>query len=320
MTTINPAFSHSQFEGDLGLSYEFAAEGIRRTLEDRMDLMALGIVPLVGDFAGSGTDTLRITHMGGDGWQLEATALASETDTITASTLTTGYSEVALGMYGIGHEETYKAQILSREPAVLLDQIKGRVPDSWSATFRALVCATGDDFSTAIGATTTALSMDDYLDFIAAYRENPGSGRPSLVLHTKQGTQLLESARNEPAFQAAAATFQAQQGMSDSMQMLPNFLGLGIDVALTNEVQQASSAYQGFGFARGGIGWAVASTASLRSANPQGTILIPQYGIVIEELTSGSNQAVRGYNARFFIGVAAGSSSVYLQRRLISAV
>jgi hypothetical protein len=319
MTTINQPASHSQLEADLGLQYEFAGEGIRRTLEDRKDLLSLGVIPLVGDFAGSGTDTLRITHMGGDGWQLEAAALASETDTITPSNLLTGYSEVALGMYGVGHQETYKAQILSREPMVMLDAVKGRIPGTWGATFRALVCTTGAAFSTAVGSTSTALSMDDYLDFIAAYRENPGSGRPSVILHTKQGTQLLESARNEPAFQDAA-TLQKQQAASDDMQTLPDFLGLGMDVALTNEVGQASSAYQGFGFARGGIGWAVASTASLKTANPNGTILIPQFGIVIEEKTDGSGQSIRGYEARIFIGVAAGSSSVFIQRRLISAV
>lgn len=320
MTTQAAPFSHSGFEGDLGYSYVFAEQEIREVLTDKMNLMELGIVPLVGDFAGTGTDTLRITHMGGVGWNLEAAALASETDTITPSTLTTGYSEVALGFYGLGHDETYKHQLLSREPAVMLDQLKARVPQSYLATWRAVYVATGATISTAVGSASFYNSIDDYLDFIAAYRENPGSGRPKVTAHTVQGSKLLESARNEPAFQAAAAEFTAQQAMSDSMQMLPNFLKLGVDFALTNEVGQAASAYQGFGHSMGGIGWAVCSTAALKTANPNGTLLTPDFGIVVEEVTEGTRQTIRGYEARFMFGMALGDTSVFLLRRFIGKV
>jgi hypothetical protein len=320
MTTQAAPFAHGNFESDLGFSYVFAAQDILLELHDAMDLMALGIVPLVGDFAGSGTDTIRVSHMGGMGWELEMAALASETDTISPSSITTGYATVALGMYGLGHQETYKQQILSREPKVLLDAIKAQVPKSYLATWRSVYCTAGAGFSTAIGSASAYNSVDDLLDFIAVFRENPGSGRPKIVAHTVQGSKLLESARNEPAFQAAAATFQVQQGMSDSMQMLPNFLGLGVDFALTNEVGQAASAYQGFGHSVGGVGWAVASTGSLKVANPQGAILVPELGIVIEEQTDGSRQSIRGYEARAFFGIAAGSSDVFVQRRFIGKV
>jgi hypothetical protein len=320
MTTQAAPFSHANFESDLGYSYVFAAEEIREVLTDRMNSMALGVAPLVGDFAGSGTDTLRITHMGGVGWNLEMTALASETDTITPSTLTTGYSSVALGFYGAGHEETYKQQLLSREPKVLLDALKAKVPETFLSTWRSVYCTTGATISTAIGSASYYNSIDDLLDFVAAYRENPGSGRPKITANTVQGTKLLESARNEPAFQAAAAEFQKQQAMSDSMQSLPNFLGLGVDFALTNEVGQSGSAYQGFGHSLGGIGWAVCSTGALKTANPQGTILIPEFGIVIEEKTDGSGQTIRGYEARAAFGMALGDTSVFLLRRFIGKV
>ena len=320
MTTQTAPFLHSAFEGDLGYSYIFAAQEIQEVLTDRMDLMQLGVVPLVGDFAGTGTDPLRITHMGGVGWNLEAAALSSETDTITPSSLTTGYSSVALGFYGLGHDETYKHQLLSREPAVMLDQLKARVPQSFLATWRSVYVATGATISTAVGSASAYNSVDDLLDFIAAYRENPGSGRPKVTAHTVQGTKLLESARNEPAFQAAAATMQSQQAMGDSMQMLPNFLGLGVDFALTNEVGQSASAYQGFGHAMGGIGWAVCSTAALKTSNPAGTILIPDYGIVVEEVSDGTRQTIRGYEARFAFGMALGDTSVHLLRRFIGKV
>ena len=320
MTTQAAPFSHGNFESDLGYSYVFAGEAIRQVLTDEMNPMALGIAPLVGDFAGSGTDTIRITHMGGVGWNLEMAALASETDTIVPSSMTSGYSSVALGFYGLGHDETYKQQLLSREPAVMLDALKARVPESYLATWRSVYCTTGATISTAVGSASAYNSIDDLLDLIAVYRENPGSGRPKVVAHTVQGSKLLESARNEPAFQAAAADFQGQQALSDGMQMLPNFLGLGIDFALTNEVGQAASAYQGFAHSVGGIGWAVCSTASLKTANPQGTILIPEMGIVIEEKTDGSGQSIRGYEARAAFGMALGDTSVFLLRRFIGKV
>jgi adenosylcobinamide amidohydrolase len=103
MTTQVPPFQHGNFEGDLGYSYVFAAQRILLVMQDRLNALDLGVVPLVGDFAGTGTDTIRVTHMGNIGWSLPMTALGSETDTITPSNLTTGYSTVALGMYGLGH-------------------------------------------------------------------------------------------------------------------------------------------------------------------------------------------------------------------------
>jgi hypothetical protein len=319
MTTQVPPFAHGNFEGDLGYSYVFAAQRILLVMQDRLNALDLGVVPLVGDFAGTGTDTIRVTHMGNIGWSLPMTALGSETDTITPSNLTTGYSTVALGMYGLGHAETYKQQTLSRELEVLVDALKARLPESWLATFRELVCNAGAGFSTAVGAAGTQLSVDDLLDLTAVSRSTRGSRRPTMFLDGNQVNQALESARNEPAFQAAAQTFQEQQAWNE-MDVIPDFLKLGVTCAITNDVDQSGGAYQGFAFSPGGIGWAVASTSRVKVANPQGAILVPEMGLIVEEITSGSSQATRKYEARSMFGVAAGDSSVFMQRRVISVV
>jgi hypothetical protein len=140
-----------------------------------------------------------------------------------------------------------------------------------------------------------------------------------MFLDGNQVNQALESARNEPAFQAAAQTFQEQQAWNE-MDVIPDFLKLGITCAITNDVDQSGGAYQGFAFSPGGIGWAVASTMRVKVANPQGAILVPEMGLIVEEITSGSSQATRKYEARSMFGVAAGDSSVFMQRRVISAV
>lgn len=83
MAIITPPATHGQITVDLGLPYIFAAQEIRRELADRLNLLQLGVVPLVGDAAGSGSDTIRVTRIGGVGWSEAMATLAGENDAIT---------------------------------------------------------------------------------------------------------------------------------------------------------------------------------------------------------------------------------------------
>lgn len=319
MPTINAPIDFNQTQGDLGLSYVFAVQRMLVELQDKLNLMSLGVVPLLGDLAGSGTDTLRVTEVGSIGFSRRFASMASETDTITASPITTGYTEVSIGMHGLAHEETYQGQILGRERGISLEQIEALVPESWLATWRYLVCVEGATFGTIVGAAADTLTIDDWIDLITAHREALGStAAPGAVLAPQQLTQLVASARTEPAFQNLASDFSGIQKLS-GMQLYPNFLGLGIDIALTDDVQQSGGAYQGFSMTPGGIGWARASTQSIRPHIPGVGMYLPEYGAFIERIAKGDNGKAR-YEARTWIGVNSGSSNVYVQRRVRSVV
>ena len=319
MTTVAAPVSFAGTQGDLGLDFTFAAAAMQVELQDQLDLMSLGVVPLVGDLAGSGTDTLRVTHMGNVGFSRRMTAMATETDTITASSITTGYTEVSIGMHGVADEETYQNQILSRSPGVSLAALEAMFPQTWLSTWRYLVCVEGATFGTIIGSATAALTLDDWIDLVTAHNETLGStGAPSAVLAPQQHTQLVASARTEPAFQNLASDFSAMQRVNQ-IQRHPNFLGLGIDIALTDDVVQSGGAYLGFSMTPGGIGWARASTSSITPHIPGVGMYLPEFGAFIERIAKGEQGKAR-YEGRSWIGVNSGDSSLFVQRRVRSVV
>lgn len=317
--TMNGPNSHAQQYGTLGFDYVFAEQEILLELQDTLDVMGLGLVQLVGDLAGSGTDTIRVTDVGNIGWSLPFTALDSETDTVEPSPVNLGYETVTIAQFGLAHSETYKSQVLGREEGVKLDALKARVPQSWMRTFRQRVTLAGSGISTAVGSASTSLSIDDHLDLATAYRTNLGNAKPSGMVDPAQFDELMRSYRQDPAFQNSAADFASLMGLSDS-QVHRNVGGLGIDLALSDDVVQSGGAYQGFVTPPGGMGWAVANTSPIKPSNSVGAMYVPQFGLFIEELADQGGQTTRMYRATTFFGVALGSARVFTQRRLISAV
>lgn len=322
MATITPPFQFADTRVQIGHSFLFAQEGMKIELQDRLDVAAMGVISLRGDVAGSGTDTLRITDIGNIGYSLPFTALASETDTVADSPIDLGFETVTVGTFGLGQSETYSEQLFSREPMVLLDQLKAFIPQSWSRTFRDQVALTGSGITLAVGSATTDLSVDDHLDLVTVYRIAVGNSMPMAFLDPTQIDQLLRSYRNEPGFQNAAEVFsgllEARDGSSPDAQIYRNVGGLRIDMAVTDSIVESGGAFQGFAFPQGGIGWAVGSTIPITPANPDRAIKIPQFGLLIEEDTDGTSQTTRRYRATSWMGFALGSERVHTLRRFIS--
>ena len=91
-----PPIAHGDLESTVGFSYVFAAKDIDIAMADALDVMGLGLVRLVGGFEGSGSDTMRVEYIDGVGFDRAMTAISGETDAITPSAPTLGYTEVAL--------------------------------------------------------------------------------------------------------------------------------------------------------------------------------------------------------------------------------
>lgn len=318
MPTVTPAspLAHGNLESTLGLSYVFAAKDIDIAMSDQLDIMGLGLARLVGSFEGSGSDTMRVTFVDGVGFDRPMTAIAGETDAITPSSPTYGYSEVSLAQYGLGYADTYKQQLLSREPAALTEYLVSTIVPSWIATLRSLVLTAGSTISLGVGSAATALSIDDFLDLGAARRATSGAKRPICALAGIQVTQAIESARQEPAYQSSVAAFLANSAISEE-NVHRNFLGLGVDVAESNDVVDSGGGRVGFAMAPGGIGWAGADPSRIKAAG-KNPIFIPQYGILIEEITEGAGQSTRQTNARVFLGVEKGDPLVFFGRKMTS--
>lgn len=323
--TINPPVSHAQVFGTVGFDYVFAEQEILLELQDTLDVMGLGVVPLRGDLVGSGSDTVRVTDLGDVGFSLPFVQLFSETDRVAPSPLQLGFETITIGQFGLSHSETYKQQSLNRESGISLDALKARVPQSWARTFRDRVTLAGSAIPTAVGSAGTPLDVDDHLDLATAYKVNLGSRRPIAMIDGTQFDQLSRSYRTEPAFTNSAAEFAEVLGLVTDTngrvaQIRPNFGGMGIDLGITDSIVQSGGARQGFAFPPGGIGWAVASSSPIRPANQNGAIYVPQMGLFIEELTEGGGQTKRQFRATTFFGVALGSERVFTLRRFISSV
>jgi len=320
VTTINAPFTHGQFEGDVGYAYTFAMQQILMALEDGLDVLGMGLASLKGDLAGTGTDVLRIAEMDGVGWGSQFASLASEDATITASTISTAYTTITLGMYGLAHEETYMAQVLGRERGVSLDTLKSLVPQAWLRTLRVQVADVVSGFGTNCGSATLAGSVDDLIDIATAFEGTPGSmagGTPAGMVHPEQIQDYKASARNDPAFQNSVAEFAAVQAINGT-QRYANFLGLGFDLHSSTDVETSGGGWDGGVWAPGAVGWARASTGAIRPSNTQGAIYVPEFGLFIEEIASTGQNAKRRYEARTWFGVAKGSTSVFVQRGLLS--
>ncbi len=316
MAAIPPPALASAVNTEVGFAYNFAQIAIQRRLQDSLNVEQTGLVRLVGDAAGSGSDTLRVTNIGGVGYNQPMSALASETAAITPSPFDLGYSTVTIADYGLAFEESYKAQILGREPAAMLDALVQTMPDSFLRTLRDLVGTTVAGFASAVGVDATGMSFDYYLDFLQAARETLGAGKPVVMLHPRQMTELIESVRGEGALSLNLAEFGALTGLQDS-QIYRNAFGMGADIMISDSVTTTAGGYIGGGYSVGGIGYAVGSTAGVRARGVD-AIRLPEFGTIITFPSGSSTNGKETAEARSFLGVAAGSADVFLQRRILS--
>jgi len=314
MTTITPPATHAQLVTDLGFAYVFAEEAIRREIAERLDLLQLGVIPLVGDLAGSGSDTVRVTRIGAVGWAEAMATMGSETAAITATGFTTGFDVVTIARHGLSKEESYTAQILGREGMAMLEALKGLIPESWLKTFRQKVATAMAGFTGTVGNTGLAWTFDDELDLVAFFHETEGfEGEAVTIRHPEQYTDLRASIRNEPNFQFPEIS-QALQGLRPGGGAV-DFLGFRNFASF--DVTASGGDHQGGAFAPGAIGWAVASTAPVQVEDPDQAMVIPSIGLVCERKSTG-NTATAQWDANAYFGVASADPTIAPQVRLIS--
>ena len=308
-TSIVAPASHTQTESTVGFSYVFAEEEIRQEIAEQLDALDAGLAEAVGDLAGSGSDTIRVTRVGGIGLAERFTAMSTETEAIPASGYTLGLDTVTIGRYGLAKEQTFQDQGLQRPGGSIgLDRLMSEVPRSWVATLRYLVATAAGTFASGSGTSGVAWSLDDELELIAAFHETAGydPSNPAMIPRTMRApicyTQLRNSLRNEPGYQSDAAMMSALLGLNNGKTPGGAFPFLGLVNFASNDVVTSGSDRIGGAWVPGAIAWATMSTSSIRTVNPAATMMIPQYGIlIVEETVAGI--ATGRFAANAWVGV-----------------
>ncbi len=314
MATITPPATFAQVKADLGFAYVFASQEIRMELAEMLNVLQLGVVPLVGDLAGSGSDVVRVTRLGGVGWQEAMQTHTGETDPTTVTGFRTGFDTVSIARHGLAKTESYTNQILGREPMAMLAGLKTLIPASWLKTFRQKVMASGAGFTGSVGTTGTDWSFDDELALVTFFNETEGfNGDAVTFRHPEQYSDLRESIRVEPNFQFPDITQRLQELRADGGAV--DFLGFRNFAS--HDVTTSGGDHQGFAFMPGAIGWAVASSAPVKVEDPDQALFIPEFGLVCE-LKSTGNTATARWDVNAYFGVANADPSVAAQTKIIS--
>jgi len=139
-----------------------------------------------------------------------------------------------------------------------------------------------------------------------------------VMLHPKQVSDLVDSIRSETTLSLSVSEFGGVQGLQGGAQTIRNFAGLGIDINMSTSVTTSGPDHVGGGYSAGGIGYAVGSTAGVRARGID-AIRIPEFGTIVTFPSSSSTNGKETAEARSFLGVAAGSSDVFVQRKILSA-
>jgi len=321
---IGAPTSHTSSVTDHGFAYIFAPSDIDMALMDALDMSALPIVALKGSFSGGGSNVMRVEYIDSIGSANPMGDLVGETDAVALSTPTSGYSTITLGNYGVAYGQTYTSQILNRQPGIDLSFIGS--PESFAASYlakmRSLICSAGAGISATVGAVGTTASVDDFLDLDAAMLSYSTGMRPcrTIVMDTEAFGQLRQSARSEPGFQGGGADFAAAQagGSAAQSQIIRNYLGMGYDFVLTNDVTASGGGHNNFAVSDGGIGYAVGDTSRIRVPAHAEPVVLPQWGLLFQSVMDDLGQATLKREARAWLGVAIGSTEVYRQYRWLS--
>lgn len=317
-THVAPS-SFTQSQTDLGYSYVFAEDDISEEITEKLNVLEMGLVSAVGEFAGSGSDTIRIERYGGIGYAERMTAMSGEDDPIVPTGHTTDVDTLTVARHGLAKSETWQAQILNRPGTPGLDLFVMKVVESWLSTLRYKMCVTGATISASVGTTGTAWTYDDEIELIQAFNETEGIetlvDQIYSVRHPEQLSDLANSLRNEPGFQTPEAQA-AIQGLKRSAEGFAEFLGLRN--FRSHDVQASGGDHVGMAYVGGAIVWGAPSTAAVRLRERNGLLLnVADFGLVATEEIKGSTGTGR-LDVNAWLGTALVDPSLRPQFKLLS--
>lgn len=282
MATVSNPISHSVSSAgfsDAGWRYTYVLEGlIREKLMDSFSLMDSGLVPLAGDVAGSGSDTIRLRYLDAIGYGLSMASMGAENTAITPSALTATTSDITVGRYGLQFNNTYTNQIQATAGEVDMERLAASIVLSRQATWMDLLATTVTGADTDSGQSGVDASVDDLLDATYYFDTLEGPTMPFAIIHGQQWRDLKASFRNEPAFQfpdAAEDILTVNGG--------PGFKGVHlVPIYVSSRITSSGGNRHGALVSPGAIEYAIGSTASIRPASVADTVNLSDLGLIIE--------------------------------------
>lgn len=249
-----------------GLLSAFAlAEGeVMEQLTERFDLFDSGAIYLVGDVAGSQSDTLRERFMN-VGWHLSMDATAAETTDVTPSDVGDATSDIAVARRALGLSFSQFAQIVGGRLVVDPSRLAFSLVDSFRRGRMKHLITTGQSLATTDVDGTDYNDADDLfvvMDRASALGVEADTPIHMLMRGSGQWNRIRDSLRSEvgpmgyrqdaqDVFSFKAAGFTAQI--------------FGINIWTTGRISASGGKYTGFWWVPGTIGYAIGSTGSVLS-------------------------------------------------------
>lgn len=301
MATFTAPISQSGTNSTWGLSFAYLGDALRQEMAERFNVLDTALFGFNGNVSGTGSLTLRRRYHGGVGAALAMTAMASETEAITASSITGNYDDLTVARYGLAFEETWQ-RALAQNDGVTLDVLAASMADSWVSTVRALTCTSGAAISSAAVDSGAALDLDDWATVVASLGETEGfAGSAVAVLHPEQVTDLKASLRDEPGVYNDAAAFQGSQALMPGMAL--QFANLwGIPVYQSFDVTTASSKWNGFVVGAGAFAFAVGAPSAVNVPSGRDALVLPDLGMIVTRDADG-RQAFSSVDGNAWVGV-----------------
>lgn len=316
MTAINSPATQAQTVSDWGYSAAFLQPVLLQELAERLNPVVAGLLPKVGDVAGSGSNTLRRRQVGGIGYSTYMAAMATEVAAGSASGFTSTYSDITIGRYHLAYEEAAQRAIVQQD-GLTIEALASATVDSYLRTLRRLMCSSATGISTAKGTSGAALDTDDWFALVAAFEETEGyEGQAIAILHPEQLTDLRTSLRSYTGFQFPEPT-EGQQALGSAMGLGMGGSLLGIQIFKSVDVNSSGGDHVGFAFAPGVFGFATGDTSRVPVPMGAEPVALPEWGLLLTKSFAGAT-TVNRVDANAFVGVGRVNAAVLPQFRVLS--
>ena len=292
--------SHESLKTDLRLAHMISQE-INLLLRDTANLRNSAFISFVGSINGLGSDTIRVRKAGLDGFDLMETP-AAEGTALAVQDFTDASVDVACARLGLRYDITDMASMTGFggadiDPFRLAQSMAG----SYEASFADKTAAAVDNFTTALGSTSTQFSVDDFFAGIFQLEKaasNKGAIAPfCALLHPVALTELQDSLRNETgnaiSYMAATADMLQAKGQG--------YVGnlLGVEVYKSSYINSAAGGYNNAMFGVGALGYADGIPAGLPGAAQSMSM-----GKVLVEMERNAISAITRVIGHAYLGIS----------------
>lgn len=264
-------------------------------LADRASLRGHPSISYLGDVTGSGSATQKVGLVGLDGYDVMSSV--AENAAATNVALTNSSVTVSVGRYAKQYQYSDLARLtdsLGELSAMMLAQDAVKSADM---TFTSVLCAILDAFTSTVGTTTVALSLDNFYDAIYTLEQAFVEGPFLSVLHPIQYTHFQSSLRAEAgAIQFMAAT--ADQLHIKGQGFKGTFAGVDIFASSKVVTANAGADRAGCMMGQGAVGYAEA-----QAPVPQSNASISA-GPILLEWSRDSSGGMTTATSNYFFGVA----------------